>query len=97
MKNEETYIDKVSGRTLYVDRRDNATRYHKDKAMTIPHREDGPAIVYSSGEETWMQNGLLHRMDGPAQTVASPPWLLTWYINGVELDKDRLTMMLKKL
>jgi hypothetical protein len=79
----ETYKDKVSGRTLYVDRIDNSIRYYKDKAMTIAHREDGPAIVYSDERELWLQNGFLHRMDGPAYVPNKEPyWKPTWYING---------------
>lgn len=30
------------------------------------HREDGPAIVDSNGNEKWYKNGELHRIDGPA-------------------------------
>ncbi len=29
------------------------------------HREDGPAIEYTSGTKMWYQNGKLHREDGP--------------------------------
>ncbi len=31
------------------------------------HNEDGPAVI-SEDEETWVVNGLLHRIWGPAQT-----------------------------
>jgi hypothetical protein len=31
--------------------------YFKDKAMTILHREDGPAIEYASGSKSWYLNG----------------------------------------
>jgi hypothetical protein len=40
--------------------------YYKDKAKTILHREDGPAVEYVSGSKTWYGNGNLHRLDGPA-------------------------------
>ncbi len=32
----------------------------------VPHREDGPAIIYSDGYKSWWLNGILHREDGPA-------------------------------
>jgi hypothetical protein len=38
------------------------------------HREDGPAIEYSSGDKEWYKEGKLHREDGPAVE----------YINGYE-------------
>jgi len=30
------------------------------------HREDGPAIEYTSGSKFWYSHGKLHRLDGPA-------------------------------
>jgi len=55
----KTYKDKVSGETLYVvpdqgpwsDQ--GITRYYKDKAMTIRHRRDGPAVEYADGRKVW--------------------------------------------
>ena len=40
--------------------------YFKDKAMTILHREDGPAAEWYEGSKTWYKNGKRHRMDDPA-------------------------------
>ena len=40
--------------------------YYSDKAMTIPHREDGPACEYVDGSKLWYLNGKCHREDGPA-------------------------------
>jgi hypothetical protein len=40
--------------------------YHKDKEMTILHREDGPAIEYETGDKCWVVDGKRHRLDGPA-------------------------------
>lgn len=31
-----------------------------------PHREDGPAVIYSNGQQEWWFNGKRHRSDGPA-------------------------------
>jgi len=46
--------------------KDNNKYYYKDKAMTILHREDGPAIEWADGNKFWYLNGKLRREDGPA-------------------------------
>jgi len=33
----------------------------------LRHREDGPAIEYTTGDKLWYLNGERHRADGPAQ------------------------------
>ena len=35
------------------------------------HREDGPAIEWTSGNKSWFLHGKLHREDGPAVEGAS--------------------------
>jgi hypothetical protein len=35
-----------------------------------PHRDDGPAIIYSCGTKDYYRNGFLHRDDGPARIYA---------------------------
>lgn len=55
------------------------TKYFKDKAKTILHREDGPAIEYDNGEKAWYVDGKLHRTDGPAVTTADGR--KAWYVN----------------
>jgi hypothetical protein len=91
----ETYKDKVSGETLYVvtNPDNNTIKYYKDIAMTIVHRVDGPAIIFDHNSESYYQNNIRHRMDGPAIIAWGTEF---WWVNGVELDKDRLTMMLQK-
>jgi hypothetical protein len=54
--------------------------YHKDKEMTIFHREDGPALEYTDGTKAWYLNGKLHREDGPALDHTSGSKF--WYLNG---------------
>jgi len=60
--------------------------YYSDKAMTIYHREDGPAIEWADGDKHWYLNGKCHRADGPAVEWAegSKSWAYgykSWYIN----------------
>ena len=40
--------------------------YYSDKEMTIPHRENGPAVEYADGDRVWYLDGKLHRENGPA-------------------------------
>jgi hypothetical protein len=44
------------------------------------HREDGPAIEWSSGAKEWWLNGKLHRKDGPAVEYANGD--KNWFLNG---------------
>jgi hypothetical protein len=59
--------------------------YYKDKAMTILHREDGPAIERSNGDKAWYINGKRHREDGPAYEGADGE---SWIINGLYHRED---------
>ena len=54
--------------------------YYSDKAMTIYHREDGPAIEWADGSKHWYLNGKCHRADGPAWEASNGT--KAWYING---------------
>ena len=44
------------------------------------HREDGPAVEYSSGTKKWHVNGQRHRIDGPA--VERADGSKEWHLNG---------------
>jgi hypothetical protein len=44
------------------------------------HREDGPAVIHTTGEEIWYNNGKLHRIDGPAYIWADKDE--DWYKHG---------------
>lgn len=45
-----------------IEKSANGHTYHyKDGRY---HREDGPAIIYSYGEERWYYKGFLHRIGG---------------------------------
>jgi hypothetical protein len=45
----------------------------------IYHREDGPAVIYSSGSQWWYKNNERHREDGPA--IISQNGSQCWYKN----------------
>jgi len=60
--------------------------YHRDRAMKIFHREDGPAIEWVDGSKSWYRNGKLHREDGPAGEYASGTKV--WSIDGLKHRED---------
>jgi hypothetical protein len=60
--------------------------YFKDKEMEILHREDGPAIEYSYGSNSWYLNGERHREDGPAVEWSNGS--KEWYLNGKRHRED---------
>ena len=72
--------------TQYIIKNSEGTFYHKDKEMTILHREDGPAIEWASGSKEWYLNGNLHREDGPAAEWASGS--KEWYLHGERHRED---------
>ena len=59
---------------------DGTTRWHKDAKCKILHRENGPAVEYTTGDNAWYQNGDLHRTDGPA--IEWSDGTKSWYQNG---------------
>lgn len=51
--------------------------WYRDK---VPHRTDGPTIVYPDGTQIWCQNGKKHRIDGPAVILDDGTEI--WFKNG---------------
>ena len=49
------------------------------------HRSDGPAVIYSDGDQHWYFNGKRHRTDGPA--IIYPNGTQLWYIYGNRLTE----------
>lgn len=52
-----------------------------------PHREHGPAILYSNGtHEEWLRHGNYHRIGGPSVIghIGGTPYLW-WYIRHVRM------------
>jgi hypothetical protein len=62
--------------SLTIDEFGSKFYYLNDKF----HREDGPAIEYTSGTKKWYINGKRHREDGPACEYNNGD--KSWYING---------------
>lgn len=60
--------------------------YYKDKAMTIRHREDGPAAEWFNGDKAWLVDGSIHRTDGPARIWYNGT--KEWWVEGVQLTED---------
>ncbi len=51
------------------------------------HRNQLPAMIYTTGEFWWYYNGQLHRVDGPAIVYAHGGQI--WYRNGQLYRDDR--------
>ena len=58
------------------------------------HREDGPAIEYSSGTKFWYINDKLHRTDGPA--IEDSNGYTAWYINDEMLSQEEYLQVTRK-
>jgi hypothetical protein len=72
---------------VYIEINSNGSKlYYKDKAMTILHREDGPAIEWWDGSKSWYLNGKRHREDGPAVEYSNGS--KSWYLNGEKLTEQ---------
>ena len=55
------------------------------------HREDGPAVEYSSGSKSWYSHGLLHCSDGPAYEHVHGT--KEWWVNGKRHREDGPAVM----
>ena len=64
---------------IYINKNGDK-RYYKDKAMTIWHRLDGPAIEWDGGSKEWWVNGNKHRLDGPA--IEYTDGHKEWWVDG---------------
>ena len=72
----KTYTVKIS---------DTGTKYwYLDDKL---HREDGPAIEYTSGTKMWYLNDKRHRTDGPAVECANGSKY--WYLNDKHLTESQ--------
>ena len=56
------------------------TVFYYIKGTNIIHREDGPAIICTNGDQMFYNFGKKHRENGPAAEWANGN--KTWYING---------------
>jgi hypothetical protein len=54
--------------------------YYRDKAMTMRHRIDGPAVECADGYKAWYVDGKRHRLDGPAIEWADG--CKAWFVDG---------------
>jgi hypothetical protein len=70
---------------------DETKRYYKDKAMTIFHRTDGPAVEWDDGSKIWYVDGKLHRLDGPACEYADGD--KEWFFDGKLLTKKQFNTL----
>jgi len=66
--------------------KDGDKYYYKDKAMTMLHRLDGPAIKRVNRNKCWWVGGKCHRLDGPAVEWADGTKF--WFVEGKLLTEQ---------
>lgn len=79
IKREYVRLPKHHGSCLVIS-------YYKDRAHTVLHRDNGPAVFCPGFPiERWVKNNELHREDGPAviKNRSKEYWL-----NGEELKEE---------
>ena len=59
------------------------------------HREDGPAVEWSSGSKWWYLHGERHREGGPAIEKSSGTKF--WYLHGKEFSFEDYIMELERM
>jgi len=59
------------------------------------HREDGPALLMSSGSRYWHRNGKRHREDGPAFICFDG--MKEWYLNGEEYTEQEHRHLVRQM
>jgi hypothetical protein len=59
------------------------------------HREDGPALEYSNGDEVWYINGQCHREDGPAGVYTNG--FKVWYLNDIRYSEEQWLQEVTKI
>lgn len=74
------------GEKHYIQQARHETRYYSDEAMTVLHREGGPAIQCENGSKFWYVNGERHREDGPA--IEGARGYDYWYLNDERVNED---------
>lgn len=61
------------------------------------HRDDGPALIYSGGEQIYYKNGFVHREDGPAKINFGEDKVNEWWLGGCYMSSPEQFRMLSKL
>jgi hypothetical protein len=64
---------------------DGNVYYYSDHRL---HREDGPAIIFTTGTEHWYYNGKLHRDGAPAIVYKDNKNHWIWYKHGKRHRED---------
>ncbi len=59
------------------------------------HRDNGPAYMsYDDDYQSWLNNGKLHRLDGPAVINGS---CQAWWVNDIKYDKYQYDLIINNL
>lgn len=84
------------GNTFYIVNKPNTINinykawYDQDN---LPHKDDGPARVYSNNTKMWFKHGKIHREDGPAYIQAN---IKRYYLDGKNISEEEFTIKNKQ-
>jgi hypothetical protein len=79
--------------TQYIEHLNGNTYYYSDRDMTILHREDGPALIWSDGYEAHYIDNKRHNPKGAA--ITSARGYKEWWIDGKELTEAEFNALTK--
>lgn len=77
---------KFSG-TCYIEKEKSFYSFVVFDGFRVFHNDDGPAVIFSTGEENWWSYGEFHRIGGPAKTLQISGREF-YYIGGKEFSND---------
>ena len=77
-QNEHRFRWMHNGTVVYIDDNDQI------------HREDGPAIAWIDGFQSWYKHGKLHRENGPA--IIYPNEHKCWFYNGMKIIDNNMVV-----
>jgi hypothetical protein len=88
---KDHYLEPKSNYTGVIISDNKDIAFYKDGGL---HRENNPAIIYSSGSKMWALNDKMHRLDGPSFTSKSTD---LWHKDGVLHREDGPAMIIKEI
>ncbi|RTK95513.1 MAG: hypothetical protein EKK64_06740 [Neisseriaceae bacterium] len=77
LPNGDVYFYRNGFRYNFVEQENGTKEYYNSKNSL--HKENGPAVIYSNGDEEWWFLGRKHRIDGPAVIYGNKQY---WFHRG---------------
>ena len=74
----------------YYEGRNRNWVYYKSEFFSLVHREKGPAYIFSNRDKSYLIDGRLHRLDGPARDWSKKQFFIDGFDIGI-LDFSKMT------